>query len=403
MLSPLRLAFLSACIFLASHLVQAQKASQKLSVLATFQQDYSTALLINKDSSRYPRSTKPDGTLSTVGSGDWTSGFFPATLWNLFAETKDPKWEYASRKWSKALVQEQYNKGTHDLGFMMYCPFGMGYRLTGDTAYKIILIKSAASLASRFNAKVGAIRSWDHQPKGMGWVYPVIIDNMMNLELLFWASSASGNPAFKQIAIAHANTTLANHFRDNSSSYHVVDYDTNGKVRWRGTHQGYANASAWARGQAWGLYGYTVCYRETKDQRYLDKAKQIANYMLNHRNMPKDLVPYWDYQAPEIPNEARDASAAAVAASGMLEMATYLSDLLEKEHFLAKAKAMIKSLSSPAYMAPVGTNNNFVLMHSTGSAPHNSEVDTPLNYADYYFLEALQRQERLAAGKPILF
>ena len=362
--------------------------------LATASAHYQNALSAQTDVTQYPRSYA-NGKVSTVSSSDWTSGFFPGSLWQLFKATGNPVFSQAAKQWQKGLEREQYNRGTHDLGFMMYCPFGEAYKVEPDTHIANLLVTSAASLASRYRERIGCIRSWDHTPRGMGWQFPVIVDNMMNLELLFWAAKQANNPQFEQIANRHAKTTLANHFRKNNSSFHVVDYDTgSGKVRWKGTLQGYANASAWARGQAWALYGYTVCYRFTKDTTYLNQAKRIADYMLTQRNMPKDLVPYWDYQAPEIPNEARDASAAAVAASGMLEMALYMGDA--GHYYKNKATAILKSLSSMKYLAKPGTNGNFALMHSTGAAPFNSEVDVPLNYADYYYLEALNR---LKTGK----
>jgi uncharacterized protein YyaL (SSP411 family) len=246
---------------------------------------------------------------------------------------------------------------------------------------------SSRSLSTRFKPTIGAIRSWDHT----GWKCPVIIDNMMNLEMLCWATKNSGDSSFYKIAVAHANTTMKNHYRADYSSYHVVDYDTiTGNVVAKKTHQGYSDASAWSRGQAWGLYGYTMMYRETKDQKYLDQARHIADFMLNHPRMPKDLVPYYDYDAPEIPNAIRDASAAAVMSSALLELSKYTNKAESKRYWNAGADALI-SLAGPAYRAKEGANNNFILMHSTGSMPGKSELDVPLSYADYYFLEALLR------------
>ena len=183
-----------------------------------------------------------------------------------------------------------------------------------------------------------------------------------------------------------------------NSCYHVVDYDlTTGAVRKRQTAQGFADESAWARGQAWALYGYTVCYRYTKDPRYLEQAQKVYAYIFSHNNLPEDLIPYWDFDAVNIPNEPRDASSAAVIASALYEMSTYLSD----SKYTATADKIIESLSSPAYRAPIGSNGNFILMHSVGSIPHGQEIDVPLNYADYYFLEALIRKQRLEKGENI--
>ncbi|MFB6455024.1 glycoside hydrolase family 88 protein [Chitinophaga sp. Hz27] len=339
-----------------------------------------------------PKSTTKTGALETSNSRWWCSGFYPGTNWYLFEYTKDPAFKAEALKRMALVEKEKNNKGTHDLGFMMYCPFGNAYRITKDPAYKAVLLTSAASLSTRFNPTVGCIKSWDHGT----WKFPVIIDNMMNLELLTWASKASGDKKFAEIAKTHANTTMKNHFRPDYSSYHVIDYDpATGAVLQKKTHQGYADSSAWSRGQAWGLYGYTLMYRETKDKKYLEQAKHIAEFILNNPNMPADLVPYWDYNAPNIPNALRDVSAASVAASALLELSKY-TDKTTGNRYWGAAEKMLASLCSPAYLAKEGENNDFILMHSVGSLPHNSEVDVPLTYADYYFVEALLRYKQWA-------
>ncbi len=344
------------------------------------------------DTLRFPRTTKAD-TLVAVGSRDWTSGFYSGILWQMYDYTKDKKWEQAARKWTRGLEKEKYNTNTHDLGFMLYCSFGNGLRLTNDPDYKAILLQGAKSLSTRFNAKTGVIKSWDH---GKG-KYPVIIDNMMNLEFLFWATKVSGDSSFYKIAVTHANTTMKNHFRPDNSSYHVLNYDTTtGKVISKITHQGYADESAWARGQAWGLYGYTMSYRETKDKKYLDQAVKIAEFFLNHPNLPKDKVPYWDFNAPDIPNTQHDASAAAIAASGLLELGGYVKD---GKKYIQSAEQILTSLSSPAYLAKLNTNRDFILMHSVGHKPAKSEIDVPIIYADYYYVEALLRYDRWILSK----
>jgi unsaturated chondroitin disaccharide hydrolase len=349
-------------------------------------------LKVFKDTLSFPRTITKDGSLKGVPSQDWTSGFYAANLWNLYEYTKDKKWEAAARKWTAGLEKEKFNTRTHDLGFMLYCPFGNGYRLTNDPAYKEILLQGARSLTTRFNKKAGVIKSWDHGR----WQFPVIIDNMMNLEFLFWATKVSGDSSFYKVAVTHANTTMKNHFRADYSSYHVIDYDTlTGAVRAKNTAQGYADESAWARGQAWGLYGYTVTYRETKDKRYLEQAQKIADFFLKHPNLPADKVPYWDFNAPNIPNEERDASAAAIAASGLLELSQYVKN---GKGYVDAAEKMLESLSSPAYLAAPGTNSYFLLMHSVGHKPAKSEIDVPLIYADYYYVEGLMRYEKLKAA-----
>lgn len=336
-----------------------------------------------------------NGKVQYISNDDWTSGFFPGTMWYMYELTNDEKWKEYGIKYTEALDSIQYLKWHHDIGFMIYCSFGNAYRFTGKPEYKDIIIEAAKSLSTRFRPVPGVIQSWDENRGWQGqrgWMCPVIIDNMMNLELLFEASKLSGDSTFHKIAVSHANATLANHFRPDNSCYHVIDYDKiKGGVRNKQTAQGYADESSWARGQAWALYGYTVCYRETKDMRYLKQAEKVYNYLFTHKNMPDDLIPYWDFDAPDIPNEPRDASAAAIAASALYELYTYNNN----PEYKKTADKIISSLSSPAYLALVGTNGNFVLMHSVGSIPHNQEIDVPLNYADYYFLEALARKINL--------
>ena len=338
----------------------------------------------------FPRSTNKDGSLMTAKFNWWTAGFYPGSCWYLYEYTKDKTFRTEALKRQEFLLPDQYRTNTHDLGFLMYCSFGNGWRLEHTPAFKEVLLTSSRSLATRFKPTIGAIRSWDHS----GWKCPVIIDNMMNLEMLCWATKNSGDSSFWKIAVTHANTTMKNHYRKDYSSFHVVDYDTiTGKVLAQKTHQGYSDASAWSRGQAWGLYGFTMMYRETKDRRYLDQARHIAEFMLNHPHMPADLVPYYDFDAPEIPNAVRDASAAAVMSSALLELSRYTDKEESKRYWNAGADALA-SLAGPAYRAKEGVNNNFILLHSTGSMPGKSEIDVPLSYADYYFIEALLRYKK---------
>jgi hypothetical protein len=332
--------------------------------------------------------TLENGNLKLVPAKDWTSGFFAGELWMLYAFTHKPEWKAKAAEFTAREEKEKFNGGTHDMGFKIYCSYGSGYQLTKDAAYKDVIIQSAKTLSTRFNPKVGCIRSWDHHKEQ--WGYPVIIDNMMNLELLFAATRLTGDSSYYKIAVSHANTTMKNHFRPDYSSYHVVDYDTvTGKVVKRNTHQGYADESAWARGQGWALYGYTMCYRETKNVAYLHQAENVAKFILHHPNLPADKIPYWDFNAPGIPNEPRDASAAGVIASGLFELAKYSQN---KKEYLTVANTMLENLTKN-YRSPVGENKGFILLHSTGSKPQNSEVDVPINYGDYYYLEALLRAE----------
>jgi len=343
-----------------------------------------------------PRTLDSTGNLKLVNSRDWTSGFFPGDLWFLYEYTGKKEWKQQAESFTANIEREKTNGGTHDMGFKIYCSVGNGYRLTKDPHYKEVLIESAKTLSTRFNKKAGVIRSWDHHKEQ--WAYPVIIDNMMNLELLFAATKLTGDSSFYKIAVTHANTTMKNHYRPDNSSYHVVDYDTaTGNIRAKQTAQGYADESAWARGQSWGLYGYTMCYRFTKNKKYLEQAEKIAAFLLNHPNLPKDLVPYWDYNAPNIPNEERDASAAAILASGLYELSTYSKNgKLYKE----KANAIVESLTNN-YRSPIGGNKGFILLHSVGSKPGKSEVDVPLSYGDYYYLEAVFRSKKLKEKKSL--
>jgi alpha-L-fucosidase len=327
--------------------------------------------------------------LKLVSSRDWTSGFFPGVLWFLYEQTKKEEWKKQAISYTANIEREKTNGGTHDMGFKIWCSFGQGYRLTKDAHYKDVIIASAKTLSTRFNATAGVIKSWDNRSK---WKYPVIVDNMMNLELLFEATKLSGDSSFHKIAVAHATTTMKNHFRADNSSYHVLDYDTlTGKVTQKTTHQGYADESAWARGQAWGLYGFTMSFRETKNKDFLLQAEKIADYILDHKNLPSDKVPYWDFDAPLLPAETRDASAGAIIASALYELSLYS----KKGSSYKKAADFILESLSKYYRAGKGDAKGFILLHSTGSKPSNSEVDVPLNYADYYFLEAWLRKKKI--------
>jgi len=354
------------------------------------------AFQLNKAAQTYkpgknPRSVNPNGTIRIAGITDWTTGFFPGTLWYGYELTRDKNLAEEAKKFTLALDSIRNITNTHDLGFMLYCSYGNAFRITGDKTYLPALQDGAKHLAARFNPKVGVIRSWDFS----WWHYPVIIDNMMNLEYLYWAASEFKNPAYTNIASTHATTTMKNHFRKDFSSYHVVDYDVaTGKVLAKRTHQGLTDESAWARGQAWGLYGYSMCYRNSKNPAFLAQAENIAKFIMNHPTMQKNKIPAWDldvHNADDLDTDGqapRDASAAAVIASALLDLSTQVKD--GKKYF-DHAEQILKSLSSDEYLAKPGENGLFLLKHSVGAFLYNSEIDTPLDYADYYYLEALKK------------
>ncbi len=388
--------FIPVALFsLCFHIVSAQEEPNTARTIALMKRHLRNSLTENKYPFLYPRTVHPDGSLLKVESRDWTSGFYPGILWQMYDHSRNASWMTAAQKWSIGIEKEKTNTRTHDVGLMLFTSFGQGYRITNDEKYREILLRGAKSLSTRFNPTIGCIRSWDHGK----WAFPVIIDNMVNLELLFWATKVSGDSSFFKIAESHANTTIKNHFREDNSSYHVVDYDTaTGLPISKGTHQGFSSQSAWSRGQAWGLYGYTMVYRETKDPVFLAQAEKIAEFFLSHPRLPEDMIPYWDFDAPGIPNEERDAAAAAIVASGLLELSTFSAN---GTRYREAAKKILKSLSSNKYFAAPGTNQNFFLKHCVGHKPGNYEIDVPLIYADYYFLEALLRLERLNSNRPL--
>jgi len=374
------------------------KPQQQL--INTIQNNFTTAAIQYEflkrqlDSGQFPKSyNAATRKLETSNSGWWCSGFYPGTLLLLYEQNHSPVVLAEAARMMAVLAKEQYNIHTHDLGFMMYTSFGNANRIAPSGEDKQILINSAKSLATRFNPKVGCIKSWDSKPSD----FLVIIDNMMNLELLFWATKETGDSSFYKIAVTHANTTMKNHYRPDYSSYHVINYNPEtGEVQQKKTAQGYANESAWARGQVWGLYGFTVMYRETKDKKYLEQAEHIAHFILTNPNLPADKIPYWDFNDPGIPNVLRDASAGAIMASALLELCRY-ADKNDAVDYFNTAQTILKTLSSNTYKAVLGTNGGFILKHSVGNLPSKSEVDVPLTYADYYFVEAMKRYTQFAA------
>lgn len=349
----------------------------------------------SSDYSLYPRNIANNGkkwNLVKAKREEWCSGFWPGILWYDYENTHDAAILHNAEKYTESLeFISECPAYDHDLGFQIYQSFGNGYRLTHNEAYKKILLRTADTLATLYNPKVGTILSWPRERKPQNWPHNTIMDNMINLELLFFASQNGGDKRLYSMAVSHAEKTMKNNFRPDYTSYHVAVYDTiNGHFIKGVTHQGYSDNSMWARGQAWGIYGFTMVYRYTRDKRFLDFAQKITDAYL--KRLPKDYIPYWDFDDPAIPNAPRDASSACIVASGLLELSTYLPYRRARKYRNA-ALEMIKSLSSRKYES--GNKNNSFLLHSTGNKPAGYEIDASIIYADYYYIEALTRLKKM--------
>ena len=346
---------------------------------------------LKKQKDALPR-TFQDGKLHTITSDGWISGFYPGVLWQLYGDCGDEKFRSLAETFTARVEPAKRLTTTHDLGFMLYCSFGQGYRLTGNPHYLDVIQEGTDNLMTRFNPEIGAIKSWESNQR---WKYPVIIDNMMNLEMLCFLTKETGDRKYVRVAERHANTTIQNHFREDYSTWHVVSYDPEThQPHAKQTAQGYSDDSSWARGQAWGLYGFTMMYRETLDRRYLEQARHIADFICSHPNLPEDGIPYWDFNAPDIPNALRDVSAGAIICSALMDLCL-LDPTGDAARWRDMAEKQLRSLSSPAYLAKPGEQKGFILKHGVGSLPGKSEVDVPLTYADYYYVEALLRMKKL--------
>jgi|GEM_PF-665199 len=328
---------------------------------------------------------------TTIGPTNWEAGFYPGALWQMFEQTGDSAWRTRAAAWTAGLESRKNETSTHDLGFVIESSFGQGYQLTGDPAYLDVVLTAARSLSSRYDPDVGAIRSWN------GGNFQVIIDSLMNLELLFLAAKHGGTTAnggtsqdLYDMAVNHARTVLANHVRSNGSTYHVVDYSpTTGAVLDKYTRQGMSDESTWARGQAWAVYGFTMIYRETGDPIFLEAARRTADYLL--ANLPDDFVPMADFQSPYTDLAHKDSSAAAIAASGLIELSQLESDPVRAQRYRAAAANVLDSLTSPTYLART-SNNAGLLMHGARNYPGENRT---YMFGDYYFLEALLRYSQL--------
>jgi unsaturated chondroitin disaccharide hydrolase len=352
------------------------------------QQLRSTAAFVQTGS--YPFLTRSSGDWSGKGPSWWTSGFYPGSLWLVYGHTRNPYWRAEAQRLQAGLESQKNNDSTHDVGFIVFNSFGNGYKATGDASYRKVVLRAAASLASRYSPKVGAIRSWGDSSSHN---FTVIIDNMMNLELLFWASRHGGKRAWYRLAVKHAERTMRDHVRPDGSTYHVVDYNPDtGAVRRKRTAQGYRAGSTWSRGQAWALYGFAMTYRETGDARFLQTARKAADWFLDH--LPPDKIPLWDFSAQG--SQPRDSSAAAIAASGLLELSTREPQRGRGRRYRSAARSIIRSLSSRAYLAR-GTPSQSILLHGTANKP-SGESNSGLIFGDYYFVEALLRSQGEALG-----
>jgi hypothetical protein len=352
--------------------------------------DYKQFLAAYPDPTMIARSVSAAGVVKMVVPGDWTSGFPAGSYWLLYEHTSDPAWMAAAKAQQAPLYDVRMDSGDEaDVGFIINTSFGNGYRLTQDPSFQSTLVDGANYLASRFNATVGATRSWDWGT----WMFPVIVDNMMNLEILFHAAAGGGPASLTQVGTTHALTSKTAHFRPDGSSYQIADFNrSTGALLTQGTYAGLADSSTWSRGHAWAIYGFTMSYRYTHDQRFLDHAAHISHFWTDSPNMPADAVPYFDFDVPNHPEVTplRDASAGAIAADGLLELARYATPA-DAALFRGFAVKALRTLSSSAYRAATGTNGGFLLMHAVGFYGAKVEVDVGTNYADYYYIEGLMR------------
>ncbi len=347
------------------------------------------------DSLKIPRNIPSAETQwSCVAPDDWTSGYFPGILWYVYEYRADTAVRRAAERFTLLQSALADKIGNHDLGIMAYASMANAYELTGNNTYKNALLRAAAKLSQLYNPTVGTLHSWPYMVQTKGWPHNTIIDNMINIELLFWAAANGGSPDYYDIACNHARTTLKNHFRPDHSTYHVVIYDTlSGDAIQHITHQGYSDSSTWARGQAWAVYGYTMCTRYTRDGQFLKAACDAADLFLS--KVGDDMVPYWDFDDPAIPDAPRDASAAAIAASALVELSG-MCDAPREARYMDAAVKILEALGSAPYKS--GDANSAFLSHCVGHMPHGSEVDASIVYADYYYIEALTRLHRISGN-----
>jgi len=354
-----------------------------------------TYFIENLDVNTYPGSMDDEGHLKTIEAKSWESGYMAGILWYLYDYTREEKWKIFAQQWTAGLELQKFYKSTHDLLFMLYASFGNGYKLTKNELYKDVLIVGSHSLASKYNPQIKCIKSWDAFYNGMTIQFPVIIDALMANEMLFYVASISGDSTLYKIAYNHALSTKRDFFRKDYSTYYLVEYDTIlNTVKEKRNWLGYSNESTWSRGHARAIYGSAITFRETGDSSFLDLAKKAADYYIDNPSLPADLIPYWDFNDPDIPNAPRDASAACIAVSGLLELASLLPSN-EQAKYADFAIKTLKNLASDTYRNKPDENLGFILKHSTGSVTWNIDVDKPKISADYYFVESLVKLNKL--------
>ena len=344
---------------------------------------HQTLLEISYDTRSHPAHTnsgsgKWDPEVMT--RNEWTSGFFAGQLWHMYKLTGDTEWMKLAEEWTEDLKRMSEVANDHDIGFRIFTSYGNGFKLTGNPQYYQTILQAAAALSKRFDPKIGAIKSWE-------WIgnYPVIIDNLLNLELLFWASEKSGDQDWYDIALSHAFTSLKHHMRPDGTSYHIVDFDNEGNVNWKDTRQGYGPNSVWSRGQAWAIYGFVMIYRFTQKEEFLQASESAAKYFIE--NLPEDYIPIYDFREPISSVQSKDASAASIAASGFFELYEFTNNPIYFEY----AVHILNSLSSEAYTSFNGQTSS-ILMKST---LHRGSGNKGTSYADYYLLEAMDRYNNL--------
>ncbi len=367
------------------------------------QQLKKTIASLSNDTNQFPEEAilGEDLTWKTKNLNGWGSGYFPGMLWYMYEDTTDDFWKQKAQAWTISLENEKGNINHHDIGLIIGCSFGHAYRLTNDSYYRQVVVEAANSLARRFNPAVGCTRSWGKIDNDK--TFTVIIDNMVCTELLFMGAKLGGQKQWYDMAVSHALKTMKNHIRSDSSTYHVVEYDpVKGGVIQKRSHQGFAEESCWARGQAWAIYGFTTTFRETGDEPFLKTAQKTADYFID--NLPKDHIPYWDFRLPDIQKAKRDTSAAAIAASGMLELSTLTKDEQASKKYFDTACSILNALCCAPYLAE-GTKSPAILLQMTYGVKDatNDKIIGSWIWGDYYFVEAMMRYKQITQKQKISF